>query len=439
MYLLSQLWLYLVLACLAGAAFGFALRLLCARRAQAAQLQSLRDEAQRVEALHAAQVQQREAEHAAAATASAGAAALAHRQAVETLELRLAEQVAERDERDAALADVKARLSAAEAELAKREARLAAQARSLDETAHSAEALALERDAQRDQLLAALARQQDEAEAARRAHAQALLEQREAHAQAWAESEAHQAEQAERLVALQAALDAAQALASRQAAELDRLHATLRANDEQLAVLGARAESERESREALEIALGSTRGQSAQQQEACRQRIDALTAELERLRATGAEVAGAQALVAPARVKARPDEPAPPPSGPLPSRPPVSALALLDKDELARWVLAAGDGQAPMGITPDPLHNESRRAEHGAPDDLEVIDGIGPVNEAWLHQQGIWYFWQIAAWTAPEVAWVAHHLPNFGSRVYRENWVAQAARLAAQRDAGGAT
>lgn len=632
MYLLSQLWLYLVLACLAGAAFGFALRVVCARRAQAAQLQGLRDEARRVDAAHAAELAALRSEHdealaslradltasaaqatalqtrverlsddhrqasrrlglldaelltqradkarlatelqqaaaqatevgqaldalradhaallqasqterdalqerlaavqadhatltsrqtatagdlsaaqrraeglaadldlartraeqleaervrlrdvqadeagavaqrhelalaalraevdaarsaraqqreaglaaAAAATAAAGAAALAHRQAVEALELRLAERVAERDQRDEALGDVQARLSAAEAELAKREARLTAQAQALDEAARSADALALERDAQRDQLLGALARQQDEAEAARRAHAQALQEQREAHAQAWAEGDARQAEQAERLEALQAALEAAQTDAARRTAELDSLHATLRANDEQLAVLSERAESERGRREALEIALGTARGQAAEQQEACRQHVDALTAELERLRAAVAEAAqadAAQAGAAPPQPDAEPDEPPQPPSAPPPGRPPVSALALASKDELAGLVLAAGDGQAPMGVSPEPLGSEAGGAGHGTPDDLKVIDGIGPVNEAWLHQQGVRYFWQIAAWSAPEVAWVAHHLPNFGSRVYRENWVAQAAKLAAQRDA----
>lgn len=209
--------------------------------------------------------------------------------------------------------------------------------------------------------------------------------------------------------------EAARADAARQTAELESLHAALRANDEQLAVLSERAESERRRREALEIALGTARGLAAEQQEASGQRIDALMAELERLRAAGAEATQ-------------------PPSAALPNRPSVSALALLTQDELSREVLAAGGGQAPEGVARD-----AASGEPAAPDDLKVIDGIGPVNEAWLHQQGVWYFWQIAAWSAPEVAWVAQHLPNFGSRVYRENWVAQAARLAAQSGASRAT
>jgi predicted flap endonuclease-1-like 5' DNA nuclease len=81
-------------------------------------------------------------------------------------------------------------------------------------------------------------------------------------------------------------------------------------------------------------------------------------------------------------------------------------------------VLAAGAGTRPRGLLPE------------TSDDLKEIGGIGPVNEDWLHKQGIYYFYQIASWTPPEAAWVAANLPNFGGRVYRENWMAQSARLA---------
>jgi NADH-quinone oxidoreductase subunit E len=91
--------------------------------------------------------------------------------------------------------------------------------------------------------------------------------------------------------------------------------------------------------------------------------------------------------------------------------------------EVEQQVLAAGDGQPPVGLA-DPGHE--------AADDLKTLDGIGPVNEAWLHRLGVRCFWQIAAWSVQEVAWVAQNLPHFGSRVYRENWVAQAARRAQQ-------
>ena len=105
---------------------------------------------------------------------------------------------------------------------------------------------------------------------------------------------------------------------------------------------------------------------------------------------------------------------------PVPAAEAVSPVAQIAPEALERLVLAAGAGRAPARVD---------LGSGGAVDDLKIIDGIGPVNEAWLHAQGVWHFWQIASWGPEELAWVAHRLPNFGSRVYRENWVAQAVRL----------
>lgn len=95
-----------------------------------------------------------------------------------------------------------------------------------------------------------------------------------------------------------------------------------------------------------------------------------------------------------------------------------SASASMSVADLEREVSLAGDGVRPKGILPD------------TPDDLREIGGVGPVNEEWLHKQGIYYFWQIASWSPSEAAWISKHLPNFGGRVYRENWMSQAAKLA---------
>jgi predicted flap endonuclease-1-like 5' DNA nuclease len=158
--------------------------------------------------------------------------------------------------------------------------------------------------------------------------------------------------------------------------ELRTLRLTLAENDEQLATLSARLQTEREQQQAAQLRI--------------------------------AELA---ALVPP-----------PAPEVPVVVRPAVSAAATITSAELERLVLAAGAGQQPAPVEID----------HQRPDDLKIIDGIGPVNERWLHAHGVHYFWQIASWSPAELAWVAHHLPNFGSRVYRENWIAQAAKLAAQ-------
>jgi NADH-quinone oxidoreductase subunit E len=64
-----------------------------------------------------------------------------------------------------------------------------------------------------------------------------------------------------------------------------------------------------------------------------------------------------------------------------------------------------------------------------APDDLQMISGVGPKIEGTLHSIGIFTFAQIAAWTADERAWVDGYL-RFRGRIERENWVAQAKALA---------
>jgi predicted flap endonuclease-1-like 5' DNA nuclease len=94
-----------------------------------------------------------------------------------------------------------------------------------------------------------------------------------------------------------------------------------------------------------------------------------------------------------------------------------SVATRLSSAELEAQVLAAGDGVRPL-------------AYGTVPDDLKEIGGIGPVNEQWLHKQGVFYFWQIASWTPAEAAWIAKNLPKFGGRVYKENWMEQAVRLA---------
>lgn len=96
-----------------------------------------------------------------------------------------------------------------------------------------------------------------------------------------------------------------------------------------------------------------------------------------------------------------------------------SPLADLSPEALEEALGLAGPGKAPP---------RSRRRAN--PDELLLIDGVGPKNKAWLNDQGIYYFHQIATMNIDQVAWLSRNLPTFGARVYRENWVAQCARLA---------
>ena len=89
----------------------------------------------------------------------------------------------------------------------------------------------------------------------------------------------------------------------------------------------------------------------------------------------------------------------------------------------------------PAAAPPEPAPAEVGKptglaaARGGIPDDLKRISGIGRQNEGRLHALGIWHYDQIARWTDGEVEWVGQHLA-FPGRIEREEWVAQAARLA---------
>lgn len=64
-----------------------------------------------------------------------------------------------------------------------------------------------------------------------------------------------------------------------------------------------------------------------------------------------------------------------------------------------------------------------------APDDLQLISGVGPKIEGTLHDLGIFTFAQIAAWTPDQREWVDGYL-NFKGRIDRDEWAKQADALA---------
>jgi NADH-quinone oxidoreductase subunit E len=68
-------------------------------------------------------------------------------------------------------------------------------------------------------------------------------------------------------------------------------------------------------------------------------------------------------------------------------------------------------------------------APEGAPDDLKMISGVGPVLENKLVGLGITKWSQVAAFTADDIAKVEDSL-SFKGRISRDNWLGQAAALA---------
>ncbi len=65
----------------------------------------------------------------------------------------------------------------------------------------------------------------------------------------------------------------------------------------------------------------------------------------------------------------------------------------------------------------------------GEADDLKRVKGIGPVIERKLNALGIYHFSQVGAFTEENIRWVNHHIA-FPGRIQREDWVAQAKKLA---------
>ncbi|MDP3738331.1 MAG: hypothetical protein Q8R02_13130 [Hyphomonadaceae bacterium] len=87
----------------------------------------------------------------------------------------------------------------------------------------------------------------------------------------------------------------------------------------------------------------------------------------------------------------------------------------------------------------DPINGVRRTGDHanlltepafGPADNLETINGVGPMLAALLHDIGVYYYWQVAEWTPEEVAWVEGKLMHFRGRITRDDWVSHARVLA---------
>lgn len=75
--------------------------------------------------------------------------------------------------------------------------------------------------------------------------------------------------------------------------------------------------------------------------------------------------------------------------------------------------------------------NLLREPAFGPPDDMQQIEGVGPMLAALLHEVGVYYYWQVAEWTPEDVAVVESRLMNFRGRILRDDWIGRARVLAA--------
>lgn len=82
------------------------------------------------------------------------------------------------------------------------------------------------------------------------------------------------------------------------------------------------------------------------------------------------------------------------------------------------------------GVKPANLLTEARG---GKADDLKRISGVGPKLEGLLHQNGVFHFDQIAAWSKAEIAYMDDQL-SFKGRIERDNWIEQASEFAKEQE-----
>ncbi len=95
-------------------------------------------------------------------------------------------------------------------------------------------------------------------------------------------------------------------------------------------------------------------------------------------------------------------------------------------------------GAAAPAALRDGSGNLLTHPSHGKPDDLTRIKGVEKVLERKLHKVGVFYFWQIAQWSAEDVRRVDEQLASYQGRIEQDHWVDQASELAAQPSAAPA-
>lgn len=103
---------------------------------------------------------------------------------------------------------------------------------------------------------------------------------------------------------------------------------------------------------------------------------------------------------------------------------PVGSAA---QDVAVKTDVKPADAPAAVGETAPELLSQPR---DGRADNLKLISGVGPKFEQALNELGFYHFDQIANWTPQHVAWVDARV-KFKGRIQRDNWMAQAATLAA--------
>lgn len=111
--------------------------------------------------------------------------------------------------------------------------------------------------------------------------------------------------------------------------------------------------------------------------------------------------------------------------GPATQPAPSDALSAVEREALR--LIEAGLG--PHCPSPPGLLNAPN---NGARDSLRAIQGVNATLEQLLNDMGVYYYRQLAAFTAEDLAWLDAKL-SFRGRVARDRWISQAAALAGRQ------
>jgi len=151
-------------------------------------------------------------------------------------------------------------------------------------------------------------------------------------------------------------------------------------------------------------------------------RQDLTTVRIAEIMAKGAGASGIQAALGAGQAP-MPEAPAEEMPKPAKKAAKKSEKAAPKAEETAKPV---DETEAPAATKPANLLD----APKGEADDLTKIGGVGPKLSEKLNENGVFHFWQIAAWGPEEIAFMDDQL-NFKGRIERDEWVKQAAAFAA--------
>ena len=220
--------------------------------------------------------------------------------------------------------------------------------------------------------------------------------------------------------ALRAELDAAEGKLGIVSSEQAQAAARLNELEKQLAAAGTRAEGLEQGQRDARARAAERDGEMAElraRAQTAAAEIAGLEAEIEASRAMAARL---DAELADARRGASTVE-----GDLLTARARIEELEALVSSSPATTTAAVGFADAALAeqqraaAAPAPL-------DDGEPDNLQLIDGVGPKLEQFLHEEGITTFAQLAALERAEIDALQEKLSEFPGRIEREQWVPQA-------------